>query len=82
MTACCQVEIRPILSQVLVQYWESLHYGLKKHSLLARLTLDTAGYLLTKTGLLEDIDTLWGEDFSEEEAQLGIELLVQNRGNG
>ena len=50
---------------------------LKKNSYLARLSFDAIGYLGTRAGLFKDINALWGEDFSQEDAKLGQELLVQ-----
>jgi lysophospholipase L1-like esterase len=50
---------------------------LKSNSHLARLVMDVGGYLGTRAGVLQDVDALWGEDFSQEEAELGVKLLVQ-----
>ncbi|MGD8753819.1 MAG: hypothetical protein PVG14_20480, partial [Anaerolineales bacterium] len=50
---------------------------LKKSSHLARVVFDAIGYFGTRAGLISRVDTLWGEDFSQEDAQIGQELLVQ-----
>jgi hypothetical protein len=50
---------------------------LKLNSHLARLLFDVGGYLGTRAGILQDMDALWGEDFSQEDAELGVDLLVQ-----
>jgi hypothetical protein len=54
-----------------VQLW------VKSNSHVAVLLLDSAGYLATRLGVLGKIDAFWGEDFEEEAAGLGSDLLVQ-----
>jgi lysophospholipase L1-like esterase len=58
-------------------FWEQIRKWFKTNSQLARLVLDGAGYLGTRFGLFNRMDALWGEDFSEADAQLGVDLLVQ-----
>jgi hypothetical protein len=53
-----------------------LEDGLKLNSHLGRLLFDVGGYLGTRVGILGEVDALWGEDFTQEEAKLGVELLV------
>lgn len=48
---------------------------LKSHSHLGRLASDMVGYWMSRFGLLGQGGALWGEDFSTEAAELGIELL-------
>ena len=62
-------EAMPTLERV--QRW------LKGHSHLARLVLDVSGYWATRAGLLADVDSLWGEDFTDEDRQKGIRNLVE-----
>lgn len=50
---------------------------LKDNSHVASLTFDALGYLGVRAGVLGKIDSLWGEDFTEEQAQLGITYLVK-----
>lgn len=50
---------------------------LKDNSHVASLTFDVVGYLGVRAGVLGEIDSLWGEDFTEEQAQLGITYLVK-----
>ena len=50
---------------------------LKENSYLARLALDLAGYMGTRIANLGKIDELWGEDFAQEDAILGQQLLVE-----
>jgi lysophospholipase L1-like esterase len=57
--------------------WEQTRRWLKSNSHLARLAFDSVGYLGIQVGVLNRVDALWGEDFSEEDAQLGTDLLVQ-----
>jgi lysophospholipase L1-like esterase len=61
----------------LLPFWERIRGSLKQHSHLARLVSDVVGYLGTRAGLLGDIDALWGEDFSDENARRGRDLLVE-----
>ena len=57
--------------------FNTVHSWLKRNSHLARLTLDVLGYLGVRAGILGDVDSLWGEDFTVEQAQLGIAYLVK-----
>jgi lysophospholipase L1-like esterase len=50
---------------------------LKANSHVASLTFDVLGYLGVRAGVLGNIDSLWGEDFTEEQAQLGITYLAK-----
>lgn len=63
-------EAAPVLG-VRAQHW------LKENVYLARLTLDLVGYIGARTGALSKIDELWGEDFTQADAQLGQELLIE-----
>jgi lysophospholipase L1-like esterase len=56
---------------------EKTRRWLKSSSHAARLLFDVVGYLGTRAGVLGKVDALWGENFSEEEAQAGTMLLVQ-----
>ncbi len=53
------------------------HRYLKLHSHLLRLLSDSAGYLAIRLGWSGSQESLWGEDFTEEDAALGRELLVE-----
>lgn len=53
------------------------HRYLKLHSHLLRLLSDSAGYLAIRLGWSGTQDSLWGEDFTPEDAALGEELLVR-----
>jgi hypothetical protein len=50
---------------------------LKKQSHLARLVFDSIGYLGTRAGVLGQVEAFWGEDFTQEDARLGTNLLIQ-----
>jgi lysophospholipase L1-like esterase len=56
---------------------EQIQGWIKRKSHAARLLFDSAGYLAIRFGLLAQVDTLWGEDFTEEDAELTTNLLVQ-----
>ena len=56
--------------------WRSHRY-LKLHSHLGRLLSDSAGYLAIRLGWSGTQDSLWGEDFTVEDAAVGEALLVQ-----
>ena len=58
-----------------VPRWLRIQYWLKNHSHLARLSLDTLGYLVIRAGIGGRIDAMWGEDFSPDDAELGTDLL-------
>lgn len=55
--------------------WAQAQRWLKLNSHLARLLLDSVGYLLTRVGLLGGVDALWGEDFTDDDAERGVALL-------
>ena len=50
---------------------------IKKHSHLASLVSNSAGYWAVRLGLVGQQGAMWGEDFSEEQADLGTDLLVE-----
>jgi lysophospholipase L1-like esterase len=60
-----------------IPLWEQMRRWLKMNSHLARLILDAGGYLGTRVGVLNQVDMLWGEDFTKEDAELGVDLLIQ-----
>jgi hypothetical protein len=53
------------------------HRYLKLHSHLLRLLSDSVGYLTIRLGWSGSQDSLWGEDFTDEDAALGRSLLVE-----
>lgn len=57
--------------------WKAWREWLKQHSHVARLSFDGVGYIATRVGLLERVDAMWGEDFTEEDAARGVALLVE-----
>lgn len=50
---------------------------LKANIHVAHLVFDSLGYLAMRAGFLGRVDQLWGEDFSEEDAQRTVKLLVK-----
>ena len=56
---------------------KTLRRWLKDNSHVASLTFDILGYLGVRAGVLGNVDSLWGEDFTEEQAQLGVTYLVK-----
>jgi hypothetical protein len=56
--------------------FERARRWIKLNSHLGRLLFDVGGYLGTRAGILGEVDALWGEDFTQEDAKLGVELLV------
>ena len=50
---------------------------IKRHSHLASLVSNSAGYWAVRLGLVGQQGAMWGEDFSEEQADLGTDLLVE-----
>lgn len=50
---------------------------IKRHSHLANLVSNAAGYWAVRLGLVGQQGAMWGEDFSEEQAELGVDLLVE-----
>ena len=50
---------------------------IKRHSHLASLVSNSAGYWMVRLGLVGQQGSMWGEDFSEEQAELGTDLLVE-----
>jgi lysophospholipase L1-like esterase len=56
---------------------DTVRKWLKANSHAARLAFDVLGYLGVRAGVLGNIDSLWGEDFTEEQARLGIAYLVK-----
>lgn len=50
---------------------------LKANSHLAHLVSNTAGYWMMRLGLVGQQGAMWGEDFTDEQARLGAELLTE-----
>lgn len=57
--------------------WLRLLYWSKAHSHFMKLLSESAGYAAMRLGLAQDVAALWGEDFSERDAELTSDLLVQ-----
>jgi len=57
--------------------WRRLQDWLKSNIHLARLLSDRLGYLAMRWGILGKMESFWGEDFSEEDAKITENYLLQ-----
>jgi hypothetical protein len=70
-------EVAPPGEAAQLPVWLRVLYWSKAHSHFMKLLSESAGYAAMRLGLAQNVAALWGEDFSERDAELTGDLLVK-----
>jgi len=70
-------EVAPPAEGAQLPAWLRVLYWSKAHSHFMKLLSESAGYAAMRLGLAQNVAALWGEDFSDWDAELTSDLLVQ-----